>query len=509
MSPNIVYKHPSVSRLKTEVPYVVTMSLSGLGTTTRPINFEKSREAPNGATPTKDVKSNNIQGMSIIDTNLSEPISILSEFQGGINLPPVTQTGPVCQIIPMMHAIQHQLDFPMDYNQFLNCLPKNPNSRNPFGNQHGNQGNTAYDQLYYLINTVSNKCYPVGKKPCAESEPQTVSVSNDPRECQADGCTPSVRLSFKKLNKPNNFQSLKDMLDKLGPLPTTTNSNIDGRRLTAAYDTNTPWNEVKDLDDDALDQLFENDPDFSRDQNWGHALTITGYDNNGNVELTNSWGSPPQKITMPYSDFIKHFKPPGDKDKDQPELGYYPVVTKCRGIDQSSECKRLFCIKQGYDDVKENADPDKCECDCNTLTDIQSATGIGDCLFFEVKKVYNPKSKRCECPDDTPAGWEYDSNCCLKFLGTSWCETKWCEETQELYRTGNCIEGTDSQYTQALRNNEGAFGERYTPCHKRNFTCTKETMPRECSGSYDAESMQNFDNFNIISPYKNNLIKLI
>jgi hypothetical protein len=432
---NINYFHPSVNTFKS-LPSYPSRGDTGSINTKNPIDttIKTSNEAAHASIADKNVMFN---GIYALDSNSPQ----LSSLVKTTDLPAIDQQGDECQIISFLHMIQSQLDFPMDYNHLLNCLPSTPPPKIKYPWSADLMKGTAYYQLGHLLHSPG-KCFSVGKLVCGKGDQQNIGVNFGSTNCD-DPCSTTIRIESRIIEPTKTYEELCSRLQQMGVVSLHT-VGITSRRVNVASVYNIPWDEIKDYDHDELDSVTGQQTSEEQRNKWntiGHELSVVGCSDNRKIIIKNSLGGEDALVYIPYADIVdsaNNFVLPREQNKPN-KLWHniYPVVKKCPDISTSVECRNLICKEAGYDKAKPSIVAGECECECDVIASPTPTFGIGECLNSgPVQKIFDPIIGRCRCPDPPDVGHYYDQNCCLKEAQGSWCDGDF----------GDCINGSYSEF---------------------------------------------------------------
>lgn len=500
-NPPITISHPSVPKLKEVSPTLTADPQTGYIISDKKVKVPfKSREARNSASLSTDVMVNRVQLVSP-DSPYFNAIDRVKTPPS--QLPQIEQQGGICQTIPFLHMIQSQLDYPIDYNFLWKCASPLPNLGAPLGalgdlvtNTISLGNGTSYNRLINIL--YSTECIPVHIA-CPSDKAQIVGDTTDSRDCN-NPCNPSIRIQTVALSPPVGEQQLCDRLNKLGPMMVGCRGLVL-RQLSAMVilyvfrdAKNITWDDVNYLDHDALDFLLEETTSILQRLDWqtrGHAVTLKGC-KDGKFIIQNSYGECPD-AEMTYEDLIKDFDVYDSvfDISNQVNCGhFYPVVTKCPGIENSPECKNLKCKEMGYDKIKDNTENTDCYCECIEVTPQTgpvgtSPTPIRECLNSgqPVQRVYNHRTKKCECPKPADSDYEYiGDDCCLVEKTGYWCEEILCDSNWYKVKLGSGRATMRKAIDSIGYPNPAVIA---TPIKASPPNCELDTLPPECSGEYN------------------------
>lgn len=453
----IIY-HPSVKRF-TDASNII-LSQFGMLESNQPINFfVRDKSSQNGSVSSKDVS---INGSYTVGSFKDIKINTKTLYN---NFPILFQVDPICQIIPFLHTIQSQLNFPMDYQSLMNCLSSNYNiSGLFFVNIMETFVKSSYLKLFDLL--FSGRCFSIKEDPCrSNTDSKIISIENSKKDCD-NPC--STKIKIKAIKEPEIYtaQDLCERINTLGPKLLGSYGLTSMKLEVLNQIDNLTWNDVKNMSFSQLNDYISGQ--------WtqlfaatGHSLTIIGCEN-GEFQIKNSFGVANEIISVTFDDIVKYFilNFSGIRGVATTFVGinlnYYPVVELCsqRGrldpIPELRPCREEICKDKGYDGVKSGDGIfDECYCVCDEVTTPMDAPS--SCLNKgqKVQKVVNDESSGCDCPNHPNSDfYEYNSiedkdgqtYCCERVLQGKWCETKYCSETDTYYTTGVEQSGYANEY---------------------------------------------------------------
>jgi hypothetical protein len=501
---DINFAHPSSNKLKQILPTITVDPSTGYILVSKKTKVSiKASKISNSTSLSKNVMIDKLQ---IVDPQflLSNRINISSftareapNTRVGTppdELPSINQNGGICQTMPFLHTIQSQLDYPMDYNFLWKCASSLPNPVNLFGVLGDTVTNTVSFGTGTSYNKLTNILYGDGRcistqKICPEDvKVQEVGISSDSSDCD-NPCNQGIKITTRILPPPSTEQELRDRLNNFGPMAIGCRGLTVRRlsamaRLTIRDDTPPKWEDLKNLDHDGLDAILEENTSTISRAGWllaGHAVTITAA-KDGQFVVKNSFGDVPDCI-MSYDELKRDFEVYDSIFNLDARLNYahlYPEVTKCPGISSLAECIQAKCIDRGYDKVKDPPS-DKCECECDEVTPSGSCTNAGS----PVQKVYNPITRKCECPRPLSYFTYYEGDdCCLKEKPLQWCEELFCYKTSDFYVVNIGVGGRSE--LEAVGKVPGVLTRDVNIVRPESPppSCPITTLPPECSGVY-------------------------
>lgn len=333
---------PSTEFLKKTNNISFTMSETGNIQYDNPINiYIQEKGAAHAAVASRDVRVNNflVPNSKNYDLeNINNIISSLSNLNIGID----QDNLPWCSICSIAAIVAPQLNFTLDLNRFINCLPSTPDtSRFPEGIQrlwqaHESKWQTVLDdksksenekQKTVLVKKGIGKAFsllfgnisiPVSKisneDRCRDINQFT--LENNDSICSANNCIEGyIRLSNIIIPALNDIcfsnQGIVNLINSGQPVSIVFDE-IYSRKLALVAISNGSfsWEDTLSMSDaEVLNELTILDP--TEDWNFGpHSLTITGAtgpDSSGNYTfiISNSWKNTPfLTITSPQNGSI-------------------------------------------------------------------------------------------------------------------------------------------------------------------------------------------------------------
>lgn len=388
------YYHPSLSIFK---PSSKLSEISDSGDVLHSKKlFIKEQQAQHSAVNNKNIFINNIQTLrelSSLDYDLS-------------TLPVVHQhENPCCQIIPFLHMIQAQLDFPLDYEKFLQCIPAEPlpPERLPinwYKIPTDKDSTTDHYRIAQLL--FSGKCFKVHESvetPCNEMQFFDEIDDKDCSECHK-GFGIYIKVIFLNISSP---EYINIDCDKLFFPRCFVIHGIDAVKFSLMNLTysnpNFPdpltWDDLKDMNAANLIELAQNyGIELPPQDEWyknAHALTALSCSKDENdcyeIILKNSYGNKNHITT--YKTCSANFW----KDQFQKsifprillKINKYCVIKRSISDNEYSECLNNECRKILYSYYDPNSTND-CKCKDDNVTFPTETTTTPTPLFFN----YNP-----------------------------------------------------------------------------------------------------------------------
>lgn len=433
---NINFSHPSVSRFKPLKPYTI-ISPFGSARFYNVSSFKpKYNLSLNGSIANKDTRINNFQE---IDSNKPILSNLNSSFKS-LDFPnnfmtPISQgANSSCALMSRLHQIQNQLDFPIDFNKFLECVPidsipnnmpdiakiayaneidkffKDPDLEDDSFWRNPEDAKTWF--LKYLNLLFGGHCIPVSARLPIEKckEGYVISANADSNKCDLECATSGIKLEVFLPNDPDDLPKdlpgYLDILEKYGPqMIEVEGDNMVKLWLVGQSGNNLSWDEVKDLDQDDLKEML-GDKWYSFVSNLWHNITLvngSGPDSNGEYSFTfyNSWsGGSPNEFTIKWKSDKDFPLPPLDKPNQkwkslENKLQIKVVPCKPNGVspEQKDKCKEKNCTDLGYDKTLEDSSSD-CPCECDTITNNRGVT-----ITKIYSKVNGTWEYKCSCDD--------------------------------------------------------------------------------------------------------------
>lgn len=308
-----------------------------------PKTYIKDNYSLNSSVASKDIMINNhystIYNISVSNYN---------------NLPIINQ-GPneCCQLIPFIHAIQNQLNFPIDYEKFINCIPTKPSNNIPKNLLNNLQLDTTYqvDRNYIkLFNLLySGACFEVSSsKESLCQDVQTFGSLSD--ECLHCGDVRGIKITVINSIQNNNDDDCCNSI-KNGNIRALSISGLPAVKLLLwnNYSNIFPsWEYINNLTTQEIIDLINNSDMDDKDKNIfigndgllylpgvAHMLTVidcNGQNENGEYELSikNSMSPHTDFFTIKYGSICDIFKNSID------EFGIYNYIIKINPCDPSS-----------------------------------------------------------------------------------------------------------------------------------------------------------------------------
>lgn len=436
------YYHPSLQRFKAPKPYV---SINAFGVANvYNVSFFKPKYnlAPNGSVATKDIKINNFQQAANDTLSMSYTGSLRSLDLSNSFMTAISQgNNAACSLMPLLHQIQNQLDFPLDFNRFLECIPtvipkdlpdlaknayqniikeffNDPDLSDPFWKDPDD------GQFWYLkgLNlTFGGSCIPVSERLPVEKcdSGYVIAGKVEDNKCDNKCSTKGIRIEVFDTGKyPDSLEDYKDILEKYGPQSIYINGdNMVRMWLVAQSGSNLSWSDVAHLDTNELKEML-GENFYNTVSNLTHLITLvrsSGPDANGEYSFTfyNSWSDGvPNEFTIKWKS-EEDFKIP---DLDEPtqqyirmrsrlQLKVIPCEISSRPImtspEQQEECKEKSCTQLGYD--RASSDPEsECPCECDTIINNRGIT---------IKKLYSKSRSTDSNTGQITVTWEYKCSC--------------------------------------------------------------------------------------------------
>jgi hypothetical protein len=500
MPPNPSYAHPSVQKLKV-LPPNLEISKYGLLEFDKPVKFViKNNESPNGSVASKDVAVNGTYALKS-SQGLNRTGSPNNKY------PTIDQAGPYCQILPLFHMIQSQLNFPIDYESLFSCLDDSfiysagPSQFGP------GEESLGYVKLHNML--FGKKCFSVKNNICFDqNEVSKVGRSTDKSDCD-NPCHVKIKITALKEPPIKTEKDLCDRIKSLGPKGIGSYGLTTMKLELLSQKRDWTWDMVKTMPFDILN-IHLKEP-YTTTIGLGHFLTIVGC-SNGKFEIKNSWGKDNESISISYQDITEHFNL-GDGLVDSLinrslglYLNYFPLVEICStpSVSDLQKCKEDLCKEKGYDGAKPSSVERECECYCDP-----SASAHSSCnnKGQSVQKVFSINHKKCICPEHPDLDKFYyvaeGDSCCERSWRGSWCEKKYCPQTKLYYTTGMEKRGYAEEYQQLeaaqLATDWERISDPFDNNEPRTNPCLADDIPPICSGFSSNISSSAQSLFNIAS----------
>lgn len=473
-----------------------------------PIYF-REKTAQNSVVAGTDVMVNNFF-FARMNTQSDSGIQTVSDL-------PNTNQGPqgICFMMPFLNMIQSQLDFPMDYNKFLECLSPSGNGSSRESDEYDNldpelknsanracEADIRWNETHPNSTTnrdcdyhkkfatllYSKKCFPVyeslSRDPLCGDEDSEETVKN-PINKECSRCPKEhIKIQFISHDRAAYYKDLCETISTYGPQYLALEDNLY-LKIYLMHLHNDTFDRFDAMSREELIELIPEDKRESviEDSEIGHAVTITnceGPDENNNYTFTirNSWGT--SSTTNNFQITRKEVTGPTESEEAMDLLlGVIDIVggfeshktsikiTKCTDIiespndtncNQDSRCKEL-----GYDKAKNPIENNEdCPCECETVVNNLNMS-ITKQFKNELTGIY-----KCECPFDMCPP-EYSPN---PFALTTTCDCKpdfgtWCMPGNE------CMDGNYEEYLSMV--NQGASD--WINWMDANLTCDGGDIP--------------------------------
>lgn len=443
--------------------------------------FVTDKIAQHSAIAGKDVKINNVEGFKLperVNSNNDVNAQLL------ISSPTFNQaSNPYCVLMPFLHQIQAQLDFPIDATALLACLEEDMNNidrrfvprpwlnfvdelaKNYGNTDEGKQTLSAYVKLTTLL--FIDICIPISKgvqNGCQDYE-TILNQQYVNKKCD-DACSDKYKFTTivreNKIN--NNNDDIKQYIDQGIPL----GISVQGRTAQllflydviqdAGYAPNGIPITLNDLTNypDAVLQFVIAQLNIPRDKlldgSIGHVITVVGYTDldDGCVmfHIKNSWGTQGDIYYKSCSNLYDELY--ASAGATSAIMNFRVKVTKC---DDATDCEPdIGCQRFGFDKNKEVSAKDECPCECDSVEQTNNVGLSVSKKYIETFEYKNNIYSKCVCVDENdevlicPPDHSVDPNTCdcVQNKLFVWCDCGTCPENGESFLNGNIAISTSS-----------------------------------------------------------------
>jgi hypothetical protein len=346
-----------------------------------------------------------------------------------------------CTISSLALVVAGQLDFTMDINRFINCIPSSTPSNSPWlgfpsilfidfpwDSAETKETNKAYRKVGKLL--FDNISVPVSKlsnsQRCAGGNQPT--LRDNPADCAGNGCIEGY-ISISNVIFPNLTSTLltnENILNEIesgNPVSVSFGVLYTSRLvLVEASRGSISWEDTASMDQQTLtNNIHQYNPLYSPGET--HQVTIveaSGPDQFGRYTFTinNTWGDgathsvsvttlldsngvPQQILTQMFPEYNRSpllgvsFDVIFTKNNTSFDINCEYCDKFCFAGDYDEAHGQIYCLDRGYDGIRTVAG--------GNLGVALSEDNFCDCVCSDPKKKYNSDLQSCECdPDITP-----------------------------------------------------------------------------------------------------------